>query len=68
MSENDSAEAISTEDMLSCVEDLNNQMRRGWIWPKCLLVGSLNVYALLPSIDVKLAGRIYKERLMKCLM
>ena len=51
-SEQNSAEVVSTEDMLACVECMNDKIRKGEIKPKSLMVGSLDVAALYPSIDV----------------
>ena len=51
----DSAEVVSTEDLLSKVEDFNNLIREGQVEGDKLVLGSLDVEALYPSIDIKLA-------------
>ena len=64
-SSEDSVEAISTEDMLSKVEELNRRIEQGEISPKNLTIGSLDVESLYPSIDTKKAAEICRDRIMK---
>ena len=59
--DHEGVEAISTNNLLSKVEDSNNRMREGSIEESNLMVGSLDVEALYPSIDAKRADQIVRE-------
>ena len=61
--DSDGVEVISTEDLLSKVEDLNTQIREGSIEDTSLMIGSLDVEALYPSIDARKAGQIVRDRI-----
>ena len=63
--DDDSFECTSTEDLISKVNELNNKIREGTVKSEDLMVGSLDVKALYPSIDVKQAGKICKDRIME---
>merc|ERR1711954_234440 len=63
--DNNNVEVTSTEDFLSRIEDLNQQIREGKVNGDQLMVGSLDVEALYPSIDVNRAAEIVKERVME---
>ena len=49
---------------MSKVELFNERIRRGELEGEELVLGSLDVEALYPSIDTMLAGKIVKERIM----
>ena len=51
-------EAISTEDMISSVDKFNTQIRQGEVDGDRVMIGSLDVEALYPSIDVNLAAKM----------
>ena len=59
------AKVISTEDLLSRVEEFNELIRTGQVDGEGLTLGSLDVEALYPSIDTKLAAKIIKERILE---
>ena len=59
----DSAEVVSTEFLLNKVEATNELIRAGVIPGEEVALGSLDVEALYPSIDMKLAGQIIKEKI-----
>ena len=59
------AEVISTKEFLSRVEDLKKKVRRREVDQDQLVLSSLYVEALNPSIDTKLAAKIIKERVKK---
>ena len=61
-------EAISTEDMISKMDDLNRRIQNGEVKPRRLMTGSLDVSALYPSINTKIAGRIVRDRVAKSKM
>ena len=56
-------EALSMEDMLSAVEDLNQQIREGLVDDQRIMIASLDVSALYPSIDTKLAAELVREEI-----
>ena len=56
------AEASSTEDCLAKVEELNARIRQGEIKSDDLMIGSLDVAALYPSIDTKQAAKICRDK------
>ena len=57
-------EAISTEDKLSKIDRLNNDIRSGKIKPGKLSVGSLDVTSLYGNIDSKTAGIIIRDKVI----
>ena len=59
------SESISTEDMIASIDALNKDIHDNKIDSKNLMVGSLDVEALYPSINTKTAGRICKDKVMK---
>ena len=65
MSEQETAEVISTEDFLSKIEAFNDKIRQGKTNDEEIMVGSLDVEALYPSIDVDLAASIVKAKIME---
>ena len=58
-------ESISTEDNLSKVDALNAKIVKGEVNPNKLVLGSLDVQALYPSISTKAAGTIVRDRILK---
>ena len=56
-------EAISTVDMISAVEKLNDQIRAGEVDDQRIMICSLDVSALYPSIDTKLASKIVRDEI-----
>ena len=48
--------------MLSKVDALNEKIKKGEIAPKDLMVGSLDVESLYPSIDTKVAAKVCRDR------
>ena len=52
LSEEETCEVISTEDFLSRIEQFNQSIREGKIDTEEIMVGSLDVEALYPSIDI----------------
>ena len=60
----DIIEAISMEDMLSKIEGLNKRIQEGEISPRNLIVGSLDVESLYPSVDTREAARICRDRVL----
>ena len=62
-SANRSAECTSREDYISRIEDLNKEIREGEIDSSKLMVGSLDVEALYPSIRVKEATEIIRKKM-----
>ena len=61
----ETCEATSTEDFLSKVEDINEKINRGEVLPESMVVGSLDVEALYPSIKTMEAGRIARDCIQK---
>ena len=61
----ETCEVISTEDLISKVDDLNKRILDCDIDSDKIMVGSLDVKALYSSIDTKKASRICKERITK---
>ena len=59
----DTTEATSTEDCISKIEELNAKIRNGQVNSENMMVGSLDVTALYPSINTKHAGRICRDRI-----
>ena len=64
-SEEKTCEATSTEDMLYQVEELNRKIRNMQVNPRNLMVGSLDVTALYPSIDTEKAACICRDKVLK---
>ena len=56
------SEAISTEDMLSAVDSLNDQIRKGEVDDERIMIGSLDVEALFPSTDTKIAAKLTRDK------
>ena len=56
-----SGEEVSTEDFLNKVEAINKLIRAKVILGEKVAMGSLDVQALYPFIDMTLAGQIIKE-------
>ena len=50
-SEKESFESSSTEDMIAAVDDFNDKVRVGKIKEGSLMVGSLDVQALYPTVE-----------------
>ena len=61
-------EAISTEDKIAKIDQLNKDISTGKIKPKKLTVGSLDVTSLYGSIDSKTAGIIARDKVVKSKM
>ena len=61
----ETTEAISTEDFLSKIEKFNSQIRNGEVEAEKLTIGSLDVSALYPSINTKHASRIVRDRVIE---
>ena len=57
-------EVISSEEMLSKVDDLNKILDKG-VPEEGLCIGSLDVKALYPSLDVTTCARICHDRIIK---
>ena len=55
----------SSEDLLSRIELLNKKIREKKIGSSKMMVGSLDVEALYPSIDVRKAGEICGDRILE---
>ena len=63
--ENETCEAVSTEDMIHQVDVLNSKIRSQKLNPKDLMVGSLDVTALYPSIDTDQAADICRDKVLE---
>ena len=61
----DGCEVQSTEDLLSRINELNRQIREKDVNSSSMMVGSLDVEALYPSINVKRAGEICRDKVTK---
>ena len=48
---------------MSAVEDLNQQIREGLVDDQRIMIASLDVSALYPSIDTKLAAELVREEI-----
>ena len=57
-------EVQSAEHLLSRIEELNAKIRKKEINSERMMVGSLDVEALYPSIDVRQAGEICRDRIL----
>ena len=51
--------------MLASVDAVNKDIHDGKISPDKLMVGSLDVQSLYPSIDTKAAGKICRDKVIK---
>ena len=61
------AEVISTEEMLSCIDDLNETWKEKQFNPEWdeIFVGSLDAEALYPSLDTDRVAKLCGETLVK---
>ena len=64
-SEDETCEVQSSEDLISRIEDLNGKIRAGEVDSGHMMTGSLDVEALYPSIDVKKAGEICRDKVLE---
>ena len=56
-------EVISEEELLTFVDELNQRVQEEGLPEQRLCVGSLDVKALYPSLDINRCAQIIKERI-----
>ena len=55
----------SSEDMISAKDELNDKIRKGLVNDQGPMIGSLDVTALYPSINVKLAAELTRDLVLE---
>ena len=58
-------EVISSEELISYVDDLNNLLKEEGTPEEGLCIGSLDVKALYPSLVIKMCSKIAHDRLLR---